>query len=76
MAPQGRTAALVVSAFVAPDGHPAWYARISYYRDVLSPAVNGPPLTSIDAVCAAVREWLESVIGNQATPDDGPVTPS
>lgn len=74
MALQRRSAALVVSAFVEPQGNPPWYARISYYRDPFSPAVNGPTQTSVDAVCDAVRAWLESVIGNQTTADDGPVT--
>ncbi|HXN91644.1 MAG TPA: hypothetical protein VN906_09180 [Candidatus Sulfotelmatobacter sp.] len=74
MAPQRRTAALVISAFVEPEGNPPWYARISYYRDAFAPAVDGPPQTSVDAVCDAVRAWLESVVGAQAIADDDSVT--
>ena len=74
MAPQRRTAALVISSFVEPGGNPPWYARISYYRDPFSPAVNGPPQTTIDAVCNAVRAWLESVAETQTTADDDSVT--
>jgi hypothetical protein len=74
MAPQRRTAALVISAFVEPEGNPAWYARISYYRDAFAPAVTEPPQTSVDAVCDAVRAWLESVVGGEATADDDSVT--
>jgi hypothetical protein len=66
MAPQRRSAALVISAFVEPEANPRWYARMSYYRDTLAPAVNGATQTSVDAVCDAVREWLESVIGVDA----------
>jgi len=74
MAPQRRTAALVISAFVEAGGNPPWYARITYYRDAFSPAVHGTTQTSVEAACDAVRAWLESVVADHSTADDGPVT--
>ncbi len=74
MAPQKRSAALVISAFVDTGAKPCWYARLSSYGDVFSPAVTTVSLSSVDAVSKAVTIWLESVIGPQISADDSRVT--
>ena len=66
MAPKRRSAALVISAFVEPKGNPAWYARIAYYEDAQGPAFRTKPQTTIEGVCDAVRQWLESVVDDDS----------
>ena len=73
MAPKRRTAALLVSAFLEPDGNPPWYARISHFEDPFRPAVQGPTQTTVDGVCAAVRTWLEAVIADPGVDTDGSI---
>lgn len=68
MAPQRRSAAMVISAFAQPESH--WYARIVFYEDPLLPAVEARPQTSIDGVCEVVRTWLTSVTGDHASVDN------
>ena len=65
-----------VSVYLEPDGHPAWYARLSSYRDALSPSVTPTAQVSVDAVSHAVSSWLQSVITGEAASDDEPVTAS
>jgi hypothetical protein len=67
MAPQRRSAALVISAYVTPGASPQWFARISYYRDPFSPAVSLPAQTTADGVVSAIVGWLQSVVGDEAT---------
>lgn len=66
MASKKRSAALVISAFVEPQGNPDWYARIAYYEDAQGLAFRTKPQTTVDGVCEAVRRWLESIV------DEGP----
>ncbi len=66
MAPKRRSAALVISAFVEPNGNPAWYARIAYYEDAEGPAFRTRPRTTIEGVCDEVRRWLESVVDDHS----------
>jgi len=72
MAPKRRTAALVISTFVEPQGNPPWYSRIAFYEDAFAPAVQTPAQTSVDGVCEVVRRWLESVIGDSDS-DEMPI---
>ncbi len=77
MAPNSqRMAALLISVYVEPEGHPQWYARLSSYRDALSRSVTPTAQVSVDAVTSAVSSWLESVINSEAPSDDEPVTAS
>lgn len=76
MAPKRRTAALVISTFVEPEGNPPWYARIAFYEDAFAPAVQTPAQTTIDGVSTIVRRWLESVLANDADAGDTSVTAS
>ena len=70
MAPQRRTAALVISAFVDPGSTPAWYARISSYRDAFSPAVSSPTQITVDGVCNVVRAWLDEIVPDRSSTND------
>ena len=74
MAPQRRSAALVVSAFVAPGDNPPWFARISFFRDPFSPSVSLPPQTTAEGVLDAIRDWLQSVVGEDSVAGDASVT--
>jgi hypothetical protein len=69
-------AALLISVYLEPEGHPTWYARLSSYRDALSPSVTPTAQVSVDAVSRAVSSWLQSVTGGEAALDDEPVTAS
>lgn len=70
MAPQRRSAALVISAYVDPDSTPGWYARISGYRDAFSPEVTSPTQITVDGVCKVVRAWLEDIIRDGGSTND------
>jgi hypothetical protein len=76
MAPKRRTAALVISTFVEPEGNPPWYARIAFYEDAFAPAVQTPPQTTIDGVTNVVRRWLESVTADDSDSGDTRITAS
>jgi len=77
MAPHSRRmAALLISVYLEPEGNPTWYARLTSYRDALSPSVTPTAQISLDSVSTAVSAWLESVIDSDAPSDDEPVTAS
>jgi hypothetical protein len=69
-----RSSALLVSVYVDPEGRPRWFARLSSYRDAISPAAPVSTEFSVDDVCASLRAWLVSVVEDQNPTREGTAT--
>jgi len=51
----------MITVFVDRGTTPSWYARVTSYRDLWHEPAKPLNLAEIDAICAAVRAWLQSV---------------
>ncbi len=66
-----RSAALLISVHVDPEGNPEWYAQISSYRNAFEAPISLATQTRVEGICDVIGDWLASVLKQEPPSREG-----